>query len=163
MVLEKMVVMEVLVLMTERRLFAKGGEWLIGRLLWAFKYLCVGDRVHARHVEVAAVVRTLAPVGRHEARHPAAIWVAQGLALLRAVREQISTCTSGEGERREMEKVLEVASVSGTSKTVETKRKRKNADKHNSVRSICCKTLTVLYLCNLVFDSSSQDFLFELI
>lgn len=96
MVLEKVVVVlvmvEVEVLVTERRLFAKGGERPIGRLLWAFKYLCVRDRVHAGHVEVAAVVRALTPVRGHEARHPAAVRVAQGLALLCAVREQVGAC-----------------------------------------------------------------------
>lgn len=44
MVLEKVVVLVMVeVLVTERRLFAKGGERLIGCLLWAFKYLCVRD------------------------------------------------------------------------------------------------------------------------
>lgn len=95
MMFEKMVVVVVVVmevLGTERRLFAKGGEWLISRLLGAFKYLCVRYWVHAGHVEVAAVVWALAPVGGHEAGHPAAIRMAQGLALLRAVREQIGPC-----------------------------------------------------------------------
>lgn len=56
-------------------------------------YLSVGQRgVHAGDVQVAAVVRPLAPVGRHEGRHPAAVGVAQGLALLRAVGEQVGAC-----------------------------------------------------------------------
>lgn len=96
------VVLVVLVEVTERRLFAKGGERLISRLLSAFKYLCVRDRVHAGHVEVAAVVRALTPVGGHEARHPAAVRVAQGFTLLRAVREKVGTCggRGGTGEDR---------------------------------------------------------------
>ena len=72
-------------------------------------YLSVGQRgVHAGDVQVAAVVRPLAPVGRHEGRHPAAVRVAQGLALLRAVGEQVSACRedkdggmeSGSGRRQ---------------------------------------------------------------
>lgn len=56
-------------------------------------YLSVGQRgVHAGHVQVAAVVRPLAPIGRHEGRHPAAVGMTQGLALLRAVGEQVSAC-----------------------------------------------------------------------
>ncbi|KAG8015087.1 hypothetical protein GBF38_022379, partial [Nibea albiflora] len=59
-------------------------------------YLSVGQRgVHAGYVQVAAVVRPLATVGWHEGRHPAAVGVAQGLALLRAVGEQVSTCRQG--------------------------------------------------------------------
>lgn len=59
-------------------------------------YLSVGQRgVHAGYVQVAAVVRSLAPVGWHEGWHPAAVGVAQGLALLRAVGEQVSTCRQG--------------------------------------------------------------------
>ena len=57
-------------------------------------YLSVGQRgVHAGDVQVAAVVRPLAPVGRHKGGHPAAVRVTQGLALLRAVGEQVSACS----------------------------------------------------------------------
>lgn len=44
-------------------------------------------------MQVAAVVGTLAPIGRHEAGHPAAVRVAQRLALFSTVREEVSTCT----------------------------------------------------------------------
>ncbi len=55
-------------------------------------YLSVWQRgVHAGDMQVAAVVRPLAPVGWHEGWHPAAVRVAQGLALLCAVGEQVST------------------------------------------------------------------------
>lgn len=68
-------------------------------------YLSVGQRgVHAGHMQVAAVVGPLAPVGGHERRHPAAVRVAQGLALLGAVGEQVSAwrCIRGrqKGRRR---------------------------------------------------------------
>lgn len=46
--------------------------------------------IHARDMQIAAVVRPLAPVGRHKGGHPAAVRVAQGLAFLCAVRKQVS-------------------------------------------------------------------------
>lgn len=83
---------------------AKGGEWPIigrgggrghGELVGEVDgrgYLSVGQcGVHAGDVQVAAVVRPLAPVGRHKSRHPAAVGVAQGLAFLCAVRKEVST------------------------------------------------------------------------
>lgn len=64
------------------------------------RYLSVGQRgVHAGDVQVAAVVWPLTPVGWHEGRHPAAVGVAQGLALLRAVGEQVSTCREDTDKR----------------------------------------------------------------
>lgn len=59
------------------------------------RYLSVGQGgVHAGDVQVAAVVRSLAPVGWHKGRHPAAIGVAQGLAFLRAVGEKVGAYTA---------------------------------------------------------------------
>lgn len=68
-------------------------------------YLSVWQRgVHAGDVQVAAVVRTLAAVRRHEGRHPAAVGVTQGFALLRAVGEQVGACAQdSDGELDEME------------------------------------------------------------
>lgn len=93
---------------------AKGGEWPIvgrgggrghGELVGQVDgggYLCVGQcGVHAGDVQVAAVVRPLTPLGRHEGRHPAAVGVAQGLALLCAVGEQVSTCSENTGRGME--------------------------------------------------------------
>lgn len=81
---------------------AKGGEWPIvgggggrghGQLVGKVdrgRYLSVRQRcIHAGHMQVATVVRPLAPIRRHKRRHPAAVGVTQGLALLCAVGEKI--------------------------------------------------------------------------
>lgn len=69
------------------------------------RYLSVGQRsVHAGDVQVAAVVRPLAPVRRHKGRHPASVGVTQGLALLSAVRKQVSTCREDRGVGRVRER-----------------------------------------------------------
>ena len=81
---------------------AKGGEWPIvgggggrghGQLVGKVdggRYLSVRQCcIHAGHVQVATVVGPLAAISRHKRRHPAAVGVTQGLALLRAVGEKV--------------------------------------------------------------------------
>lgn len=75
-------------------LFAKGGEGPLcrGLRLWSFKHLGVWNRVHARDMQIAAVIGSLASIRRDKRRHPAPIRVAQGFTFLGAVGEEIHTC-----------------------------------------------------------------------
>lgn len=105
-------------------------------------YLSVGQSsVHAGYVQVAAVVRPLAPIGWHEGRHPAAVGVAQGLALLRAVGEQVSACRHGtdrgmengggavkQGEMGKWKYGWKITEIKGMMGKMETK-KKKNREK----------------------------------
>lgn len=72
-------------------LFAEGGEGPLGRRLRLrrLEHLGVWNRVHARDVQVAAVVGGLASIRRDERRHPAPVRVAQGFAFLGAVGEEV--------------------------------------------------------------------------
>lgn len=75
-------------------LFAEGGEGPLcrGLRLWSFKHLGVWNGVHARDVQIAAIIGSLAPIRGDKRRHPAPIRVAQGFTLLGAVGEEIHTC-----------------------------------------------------------------------
>lgn len=75
-------------------LFAEGGEgpFCPGLGFWCFKHLRVWNGVHARYVQIAAVIRSLASIGRDKGRHPAPIGVAQRFTFLRAVGEEIHAC-----------------------------------------------------------------------
>lgn len=75
-------------------LFAKGGEgpFCPGLGFWCFKHFSVWNRVHARYVQIAAVIRSLASIGWDERRHPAPIWVAQCFTFLCAIGEEIHAC-----------------------------------------------------------------------
>lgn len=88
----------------EGLLFAEGGEGPLcrRRRLRSLKHLGVWHRVHARDVQVAAIIGSLAPIRRDERRHPAPIRVAQGFTFLGAVGEQIHTWERGEKERLQM-------------------------------------------------------------
>lgn len=75
-------------------LFAKGGERPLRPRLgfWSFKHLGVWNRVHARNMQIAAIISSLTSIGGDKRRHPAPIWVAQRFAFLSAVGEEIHTC-----------------------------------------------------------------------
>lgn len=75
-------------------LLAEGGEgpFCPGLGFWCFKHLSVWNGVHARYVQIAAVIRSLASIGRDKGRHPAPIRVAQGFTFLCAVGEEIHAC-----------------------------------------------------------------------
>lgn len=75
-------------------LFAEGGEGPLRPRLgfWSFKHLSVWNRVHARNMQIATIISSLASIRRDKWRHPAPIWVAQGFTFLSAVGEEIHTC-----------------------------------------------------------------------
>ena len=75
-------------------LFAEGGEGPLrpGLGFWSFKHFSVWNRVHARNMQIATVISSLAPIRRDKGRHPASIWVAKRFTFLGAVGEEIHTC-----------------------------------------------------------------------
>lgn len=75
-------------------LFAEGGEGpFCPRLgFWCFKHFSVWNGVHARYMQIAAVICSLASIRWDKGRHPAPIWVAQCFTFLCAIGEEIHAC-----------------------------------------------------------------------
>lgn len=75
-------------------LFAEGGEGPFCTRLgfWCFKHFSVWNGVHARYMQIAAVICSLASIGWNKGRHPAPIWVAQCFTFLCAIGEEIHAC-----------------------------------------------------------------------